>query len=116
MHFSSCLTVLVFCVVTAGCASTNKTRIEVSQQIAVDCGVEPLVDQLRLLPHPPIGYVDEAGVPWVKFSVKSYENMSENAVRVESRFDQDVTVIRHYRDCIEKFNAPSTDPVIEVSG
>ena len=114
MRFSSCLTVLVL-VVATGCAS-NKTKVEVSQQIAVDCGVEPLVDQLRLLPHPPIGYVDEVGVPWVKFSVKSYENMSENAVRVESRFDQDVTVIRHYRDCIEKFNAPATDPVDKVSG
>lgn len=115
MRFSSCLTVLVLCVVATGCAS-NKTKVEVSQQIAIDCGVEPLVDRLVLLPHPPIGYKDADGVPWVKFSVKSYENMSENAARVESRFDQDVTVIRHYRDCTEKFNAPTTDPVDKVSG
>lgn len=109
MRFSSCLTILALCVVATGCAS-NKTRVEVSQQIAIDCGTEPLVDKLVLLPHPPWA-VNEDGVPWVKFSVRSYEHMSENAARVESRFEQDATVIRHYRDCIEKFNAPATDPV-----
>lgn len=108
--WSSYPTLLALCVV-AGCGGPP-VKIEVSQHIEVDCGQEPTIDRLVLLPHDPIGYKDENGIPWVKFSVRHYEHMSENAARTESRFDQDAAVIIHYRDCIEDFNGSSEDATL----
>lgn len=112
--WSSCLTVLAFCVVT-GC-STAPVEVQVSQHIDIDCGPEPVIDRLALLPIEVITYADNVGVSWVKMTSKHWEHAMENTARTQSRFKQDATVIRHYRDCIEKFNGnASTTEDTELS-
>ncbi len=102
-----CLTVVLFSVVT-GC-STTPIKLQVAQVVSLDCGSEPVIDRLVLLPIEFIAYADNVGISWVRMSVKHYEHAAENTARTKSRFKQDATVIRHYRDCIEKFNAQRTE-------
>lgn len=94
----------------SGCAKVGAVKTSVKGTVNIDCGAEPVIDALILLPADPIGKVEGEDTPWVVFTPEHYENLAENMVRIESRFDQDATVIRQYRVCIENFNTPPATP------
>ena len=88
-----------------GCTSAP-VKVEVSQQIAIDCGPEPLVQKLVLLPVKPVAYYDpETKTAYVRITLPHYENGSQNNKRIIRAFDNLSVVIRHYRSCVEDFNA-----------
>jgi len=89
----------------ASCTSAP-VNVAVSQHIPIDCGPEPSVQKLVLLPVPPEAYYDpETGTAYARITIPSYENGAENNKRIVRHFDNLSVVIRHYRDCIEDFNA-----------
>ena len=104
-----CAALVIIGLFLTGCATVGDVDVQVQGTVDIDCGAEPVIDKLRLLPVEPIGWVDDDGEPWVVITVPHYENLSENMVRIESRFDQDATVVRHYRNCIENFNHADED-------
>lgn len=93
------LTMLIAC-------TAAPVRVEVSQHIPIDCGPEPLVQRLVLLPVPPEAWYDpETQTAYARVTIPHYENGAENNKRIVRHFDNLSVVIRHYRDCIEDFNA-----------
>jgi len=96
---------LAFCVVPflASCAS-NKTKVEVSQHIGLECGAEPKVDRLHMRKVEPWVIEDNAGITWIGISPDHYENLSTNIADIKKQLKQRVAVNEFYRDCIEDFN------------
>lgn len=91
----------------AGCASP-KVEVDVSQHIAIDCGPEPHVQKLVMLPVKPVAYFDPTtGTAYARITIPEYENGAQNNKRIIRHFDSLSVVIRHYRKCIEEFNAPT---------
>jgi hypothetical protein len=96
--------VLIGSLLVVGCTSAP-IKVEVSQHIAIDCGPEPLVQRLVMLPVPPEAYYDpETQTAYARITIPHYENGAENNKRIVRHFDNLSVVIRHYRDCIEDFN------------
>jgi hypothetical protein len=88
-----------------GCTSAP-VKVNVSQHIPIDCGPEPLVQRLVLLPVKPVAYYDpETQTAYARITIPHYENEAKNNGRIIRHFDNLSVVIRHYRACIENFNA-----------
>ena len=111
--WSSCLTVLTVCVV-AGCTSAP-VKVDVSHHIPIDCGPEPLVQRLVMLPVKPVAYYDpETQTAYARITIPEYEDGAKNNKRIIRSFDSLSVVIRHYRKCIEDFNAPAKTTQDEI--
>jgi hypothetical protein len=88
------------------CSSISKVELDTSKHIKIDCGPEPQVQKLVLLPMEPEAYYDpETGTAYVRILLPHYENGAKNNKRIIRHFDNLSVVIRHYRSCIEDFNA-----------
>lgn len=91
--------------VMVGCTSAP-VKVDVSQHIRIDCGPEPLVQKLVLFPVAPEAYYDpETKTAYARITIPHYENAAKNNKRIIRQFDNLSVVIRHYRSCIEDFNA-----------
>lgn len=91
--------------VMIGCTSAP-VKVDVSQHIRIDCGPEPSVQRLVLFPVAPEAYYDpETKTAYARITIPEYENAAKNNKRIIRHFDSLSVVIRHYRDCIEDFNA-----------
>ncbi len=91
--------------VMTGCTSAP-VRVDVSQHIKIDCGPEPMVQKLVLFPVAPEAYYDpETKTAYARITIPQYENAAKNNKRIVRHFDNLSVVIRHYRSCIEDFNA-----------
>lgn len=92
-----------------GCTAAP-VKVDVSNHIPIDCGPEPLVQKLVLLPVKPVAYYDpESKTAYARITIPEYENGSQNNKRIIRHFDNLSVVIRHYRRCIEEFNAPKSE-------
>lgn len=88
-----------------GCTAAP-VQVEVSQHIRIDCGPEPSVQRLVLFPVAPEAWYDpETKTAYARITIPEYENAAKNNKRIIRHFDSLSVVIRHYRDCIEDFNA-----------
>jgi hypothetical protein len=88
-----------------GCTSAP-VKVNVTGHIPIDCGPEPMVQRLALLPVPPVAYYDpETKTAYARITIPQYENGAKNNKRIIRHFDSLSVVIRHYRACIESFNA-----------
>ena len=87
-----------------GCTAAP-VKVNVSNHIPIDCGPEPMVQKLVLLPIKPVAYYDpETQTAYVRIDIPAYENGANNNKRIIRHFDNLSVVIRHYRKCIEEFN------------
>jgi hypothetical protein len=92
-------------VVAIGCTSAP-VKVNVTGHIPIDCGPEPLVQKLALLPVKPVAYYDpETQTAYARITIPHYENEAKNNGRIIRHFDSLSVVIRHYKACIENFNA-----------
>ena len=88
-----------------GCTAAP-VKVDVSQHIPIDCGPEPMVQRLVLFPVEPVAYYDpETQTAYARITIPHYENGAKNNKRIIRQFDNLSVVIRHYRACIESFNA-----------
>lgn len=99
------LVLVVLISMLLGCTSAP-VKVEVSQHIRIDCGPEPMVQRLVLFPVAPEAYYDpETKTAYARITIPHYENAAKNNKRIVRHFDNLSVVIRHYRSCIEDFNA-----------
>lgn len=109
MRPSSSLFLLLIIGLATGCATT--TRVQVAQQVSLDCGAEPFVPLLVLKPVKPVAvYALETDNSYVRFEVEDYENSALNMKRIVRHFEALSAIIVSYRQCIEDFNAPQEPP------
>lgn len=90
------------CSLLLGCGTIEETRVEVGHRVPIHCGTEPSVPRLVLKPIKPVAVGGED--PHVRFTIRDYENASENNKRIVRQFVSLTAVIEYYRDCIEDFN------------
>jgi len=91
-----------------GCTAAP-VKVDVSQHIPIDCGPEPMVQKLVLFPVKPVAYYDpETQTAYARITIPEYEDGAVNNKRIIRQFDSLSVVIRHYRKCIENFNAQNT--------
>lgn len=99
------LVIVVVFLVLAGCTAAP-IKVDVSHHIPIDCGPEPMVQRLVLFPIAPVAYYDpETQTAYARITIPEYEAGASNNKRIVRHFDNLSVVIRHYRKCIEEFNA-----------
>ncbi len=97
--------VLIGSLSVVGCTSAP-VKVDVSHNIPIDCGPEPMVQRLVMLPVKPVANYDpDTNTAYVRITIPEYEDGAKNNKRIIRHFDNLSVVIRHYRACIENFNA-----------
>lgn len=101
--FNSILLLLIIGLV-AGCG-TSVTKVEVAQQVSLDCGPEPQLPLLVLKPVEPTAVYDPVlDQSYVRIEIPDYEDMAINMKRIGRHLKGLSAIIVSYRQCIEDFN------------
>lgn len=98
------------CLLVAACApsiplpdiQTTVTR----GHIPIECGEEPPVDQVSMLPVVNLEIFDIQGEQWVPLSnaIARYEALSLNLAQMTQSYQQRIAQLHFLRRCIETFN------------